>query len=248
MLKKIIRYIKKISNISKKKKRIKEKSKKIYDGIILKNITKEYKTKFGNKTIYKNVNLRIPYGKNIGILGINGAGKSTLLRIIGGIDFPDKGEIISNKTFSWPLALSGGFQGSLSGEDNAKFICRIYGKKEEEMEKIISSIKEFSELNNDFYLPVKSYSTGMKAKLAFATSIMFDFDYFLLDETISVGDKHFKDKCSAAINDLNTKRNIILVSHDMAVLKKMCDIGLVISNETIKKYDIEQAIEIYNKL
>jgi capsular polysaccharide transport system ATP-binding protein len=229
------------------KNKIIKKKKETYNGIYIKNLTKKFSTKLGPKLVLDNINIKIPYGKNIGILGKNGAGKSTLLRLMGKIEFPEKGEIISNKTFSWPLALSNGFQGSLTGKDNAKFICRIYGKKEEELERIVENIKEFSELGNDFYLPVKTYSTGMKGKLSFAVSVSFDFDYFLLDETLSVGDKSFKDKCSKAIKDIGEKSNFIIVSHDMNVIRNMCDICLIIKNKKILIYeDMEKAISEYN--
>jgi capsular polysaccharide transport system ATP-binding protein len=212
-----------------------EKFHKLHDG------KKEY--------VFKNVYLDIPANKNIGVLGRNGAGKSTLLRIFGGIDFPNGGKIITEKTFSWVLALSGGFQGSLSGYDNAKFVARIYGVKEKDLDKKINSIKEFSELNKFFYEPVKTYSSGMKAKLGFAISIFFDFDYYLIDETISVGDANFRKKCEFAINELLLNKNIIMVSHDLNVMKRMCDIILLVDNQTIIKYDnVEEGIKAYQNL
>lgn len=237
-----------IKKITKKIKNKFSKNKEIdYNGIYIKNLSKSFKTTLGKKVILDDINVKIPYGKNIGILGKNGAGKSTLLRLMGKIEFPEQGKIISNKSFSWPLALSNGFQGSLSGRDNAKFICRIYGKTETELEKIIDGIQEFSELGDDFLLPVKTYSTGMKAKLSFAVSISFHFDYYLLDETLSVGDKSFKNKCTNAIDGLGNKSNFIIVSHDMNVIRDMCDICLTIKNKKIIIYeDMEKAISEYD--
>jgi capsular polysaccharide transport system ATP-binding protein len=229
---------------------LQKKQKETYDGIYIKDLTKYFKTKLGKKMILDDINIKIPYGKNIGILGKNGAGKSTLLRLMGQIETPEKGQIISNKSFSWPLALSNGFQGSLSGKDNAKFICRIYGKNEKELEDIVEKIHIFSELGDDFYLPVKTYSSGMKSKLSFAVSIAFHFDYYLLDETLSVGDKSFRDKCKLEINNLGKKSNFIIVSHDMSVIRTMCDICLIISPFDKKIYiydDMEKAISEYNK-
>lgn len=231
------------------KKMFNKKKQKEENGIVFKNVTKEYQTNIGLKTVIKDVSMVIPYGYNIGILGLNGAGKSTLLRMLGGVDFPTKGRIKSNKRFSWVMGLSGGFQGSLSGIDNIKFVSRIYGKEEYELEEIINSIKEFTELNEELKRPVKTYSNGMKAKLAFALSLSFDFDYFLIDETISVGDSIFKQKCNNAIESIKKKSNLIVVSHDVNVIKSMCQIAILIHENKLLLYNsIDEALEKYAQL
>lgn len=161
--------------------------------IELRNVTKSYITKYGRHYVYRNVNALFPEGKNIGIIGPNGAGKSTLLRLIGKIDYPDSGEIITNKSVSWPVAFSGGFQGSLTGFEIVKFVCMIYGANGDMADKI-AFVKEFTELGEYFEMPIKTYSAGMRARLAFALSMAFDFDYYLIDEVTAVGDINFRKK------------------------------------------------------
>ncbi|MFN3976960.1 MAG: ABC transporter ATP-binding protein, partial [Aquificaceae bacterium] len=148
--------------------------------IEIRNLTKSYKTKYGRHYVYKDVNAVFPEGKNVGIIGPNGAGKSTLLRLIARIEYPDKGEIITNKSISWPVAFAGGFQGSLTGRQITSFVCRIYGEEKNIRDKI-EFVKDFTELGKYFDMPVKTYSTGMRARLAFALSMAFDFDYYIID-------------------------------------------------------------------
>jgi len=219
--------------------------------IVFKNVTKFYNMKKKRNYILDKCSVTIPGNKNIGILGRNGAGKSTLLRLLGGIEKPNKGEIIlpDNKTFSWTMALSGGFQASLSGYDNILFVARLYGFYGDNLKEIVKEVFEFSELGDFFYEPIKNYSSGMKAKLAFGLSTAIRFDYYLIDETLSVGDRHFKDKCKFKINELQTNSNFLLVSHDLNILKEMSDLVIMVDNNTIKIYeDIEKAISVYNKL
>ncbi|QCT94700.1 ABC transporter ATP-binding protein [Caminibacter mediatlanticus TB-2] len=215
--------------------------------IELKNVTKYFKTKNEKRYILKNVSLTIPEKVNVGILGINGAGKSTLLRMLGKIDFPNSGKIISKNSFSWPLGLSGGFQGSMTGKQNVKFVARIYGKDEKEIKKIVDFVKNFSELGDYFDMPIKTYSSGMKSRLSFALSLAFDFDYILIDETLSVGDARFKEKSKKALMEKIKESNVLMVSHSMVDLKKICDVGIVLHEGKIEYYDnIIDAIDRYN--
>jgi len=217
--------------------------------IVLENATKFYKTKHGKKYILKNVSMTIPEHTNIGILGVNGAGKSTLLRMLGGIDFPNSGRIYSNKTFSWPMGLAGGFQGSMTGRQNVKFVCRIFSKSEEEIKTIIEFVKDYSELGDYFDMPIKDYSSGMKSRLSFGLSLAFDFDYILIDETLSVGDTRFKKKSKEALMKKIEPSNVLMVSHSMNDLKNICDAGIVVNSGNIEYYEnIEDAIKEYNKL
>jgi len=217
--------------------------------IQLKNVTKYFEVKAERKYLLKDVTLTIPGGLNVGILGRNGVGKSTLLRMLGGIDFPNSGRIDADVDFSWPLGLSGGFQGSLTGKENAQFICRVYSRTEAQLQKTLNFVLEFSELGNYFDMPVKSYSSGMRSRLAFAMSMAFDFDYYLIDETLSVGDAIFKKKCQAALDDLKKKRNILMVSHGMPILKQMCDSGIVLEDGRLNYFeDINDAIACYQSL
>lgn len=218
--------------------------------IRLDNVTKFFKTKKGGKKyILKNVSMIIPEGVNVGILGINGAGKSTFLRILGGIDFPNSGKVISNKTFSWPMGLAGGFQGSMTGRQNVKFVARIFGRDNKEIKEIIEFVKDFSELGDYFDMPIKTYSSGMKSRLNFGLSLAFDFDYILIDETLSVGDSRFKKKSKEALMKKIEKSNVLMVSHSMNDLKNICDVGIVLNNGNITYFDdINDAIKIYQEL
>jgi len=217
--------------------------------IELRNVTKYYKTAHGKKYVLKDVSQIIPTHTNVGILGRNGAGKSTLLRMLGGIDFPNSGTIHSDKTFSWPMGLAGGFQGSMTGRQNVKFVCRIYGKSEYEIQQAIESVKEFSELGDYFDMPIKIYSSGMKSRLSFGLSLFFDFDYLIIDETLSVGDKNFQVKSKNALRKKIENCNVLLVSHSMPTLKEICDSGIVVNNGTMTYYeDINDAIAIYDSI
>jgi len=217
--------------------------------IELKNVTKYFRTKQGKKYILKNMSITIPSDTNIGILGRNGAGKSTIMRMLGHIEFPNKGIITSNYTFSWPLGLGGGFVGNMTGRANVKFVCRLYGKTNEQIEEIICYVKEFSELDNYFDMPIKTYSSGMKGRLSFGLSLAFDFDYMLIDETLSVGDARFKKKSKEALMKKIENCHVLLVSHDMGTLKEICDAGIVVNQGQMYYHnDINDAIHEYENI
>ncbi|RLJ20554.1 ABC transporter ATP-binding protein [bacterium endosymbiont of Escarpia laminata] len=216
--------------------------------IRLENVTKYYPTPKGRKYILRDVNIEFPPKCNIAILGRNGMGKSTLLRLLGGIDYPNRGHIRSEGRISWPMGLSGGVQGSMSGRDNARFVCRIYGDSEDEVERKIEYIHEFTELGDYFDMPVKTYSNGMRARLSFATSMAFDFDIYLMDEITAVGDQRFKQKSRAALQEKKDKANIIKVSHNMQELIRDCDVGIYLENGQMHLYeDIEEAVATYQR-
>lgn len=217
--------------------------------IELKNVTKYFKTEGEKKYILKNITFTIPDKINLGILGRNGAGKSTFLRMLGGIDFPTVGEIKSNQSFSWPMGLAGGFQGSMTGRQNVKFVCRIYGKGEAEIEKVMKYVQEFAEIGDYFDMPIKIYSSGMRSRLSFGLSLAFDFDYLIIDETLSVGDENFKNKAKKALAKKIENCNILLVSHSMADLKKLCNAGVVLENGELFYFEnIDDAIKHYHEI
>ncbi len=214
--------------------------------IRMENVTKYYPTPKGRKYVLNNVTITLPKRCNVGILGRNGVGKSTLIRLLGGVDYPSSGKIISAGRVSWPMGLGGGMQGSMTGHDNARFVCRIYGDNEHEVEKKIEFIRDFSELGDYFDMPVKSYSSGMRARLTFAISMAFDFDIYLLDEITAVGDQEFKKKSRKALQEKKDKANFIKVSHNMKELIRDCDIGIYLENGQMHIYDdIEEAVAIY---
>ena len=217
--------------------------------IELKNVTKYFQTKHGKKYILDNVSIVIPSHTNIGILGRNGAGKSTLMRMLGQIEFPNRGKISSPNSFSWPLGLSGGFVGNMTGKANVQFVCRLYGKNNIEIQEIIEKIKDFTELGNYFDMPIKTYSSGMKARLNFGLSMVFEFDYLLIDETLSVGDTRFKKKSKEALMKKIETCSVLLVSHDMKILKELCDAGIVVNEGKMDYYEnINDAIAEYEKI
>jgi capsular polysaccharide transport system ATP-binding protein len=214
--------------------------------IEIQQLTKSYKTGTRRNYLFRNMNAVFPSGKNIGILGRNGAGKSTLLRIMGGIDYPDSGRIVSNKTISWPMGLSGGFQGSMTGRENAAFIAQVHGFWGKQRKRLLEEVDDFAGLEDYFDMPVKTYSSGMRSKLAFGLSIAVHFDYYLVDEVMSVGDAHFREKCENVIAEKKRISNFIIVAHSMATLRKNCDIGVYLSRDGIEVHeDINAAIKIY---
>ena len=214
--------------------------------IRIENLTKSYRTPQGRHYVFKDLNLELPSGKSVALIGRNGAGKSTLLRMIGGIDRPDSGRIITDKTISWPVGLSGGFQGSLTGRENVKFVARLYAKKEELQEKI-EFVEDFAELGKYFDMPIKTYSSGMKSRLGFGLSMAFKFDYYLVDEVTAVGDARFKQKCADLFNSRHKEASFLMVSHSLNSLKEYCDLGIVLTrNATLcVKENIEEAINYY---
>lgn len=212
--------------------------------IIIKDVCKKYSTRKGYKTVLNNINFSLNKGEKIGILGRNGAGKSTLIRLISEIEKPTSGTITRNMSISWPLAFSGAFQGSLTGMDNLKFICRIY---ECNIEKTKKYVEDFAELGDYLFEPVKKYSSGMKARLAFALSLAIEFDCYLIDEVIAVGDSRFTEKCKKELFENKKDRALILVSHNMNAIKNYCDRAMVLDSGNLYQFEtIEEAYKYHN--
>ncbi|WP_175750725.1 ABC transporter ATP-binding protein [Burkholderia anthina] len=217
--------------------------------IELSKITKSYVTKNGRKYVFRDLSFVVPPDRNIALIGKNGAGKSTLMRLLCGTEIPDSGKIVTDKRISWPVGLGGGFQGSLTGRQNVKFICRTLGAEGDEMKRIIDYVENFAELGDYFYQPVKTYSSGMSSRLRFGMSLAFDFDYYMVDEAMSVGDAHFRAKAVSEFNRRVGKANIILVTHGMDQVRKMCDLVLILKDGNVELYeDVEEGIQRYMKL
>lgn len=214
--------------------------------IILENLTKSYVTpKMGRHYVFRNLNAEIPSGKNVALLGENGAGKSTLLRIIGGIDYPDSGRVKATGRISWPVGLVGGFQGSLTGRQNVRFVARLNSLSHQIDDKI-RFVQEFAELGKYFDMPVKSYSSGMKSRLNFGLSMAFEFDYYLLDEVGAVGDARFKAKSEALLKDMHNRSGLIMVSHNLKSLSRLCDVAFLLKGGQAEFFeDVDQAIKVY---
>lgn len=202
--------------------------------IKLTGVCKDYPTKAGPRRVLNNIDLTILPGERVGILGQNGAGKSTLIRLISGAEPPTLGKIERNMSVSWPLAFTGAFQGSLTGTDNLRFICRIYGV---DFESRLSFVKEFSELGIYMNEPVATYSSGMRARLAFGISMTIDFDCYLIDEVLAVGDARFKERCRIELFEKRAHKSMLIVSHSHRYLKGNCDRFLLFNNGTIEEHD-----------
>lgn len=213
--------------------------------IKLEKINKFYPVKSGKRQILKDVSLTIERGNDLGILGRNGAGKSTLFRVISGTELPDSGSITREGRISWPLGFTGGFHGSLSGKENIIFVARIY---EQNSKSILDYVTDFAELGQYMDMPVKSYSSGMRARLAFGLSMAIDFDYYLIDEVIAVGDTNFKNKCRKILNEKRSKSTVVMVSHSNKILTEFCKSGAVLSDGTLKYFEkISEAISFHEK-
>ncbi len=208
--------------------------------IRLTNVCKDYETAAGPRRILDNINLTILPGERIGILGRNGAGKSTLVRMISGAEPPTSGTIERHMSVSWPLAFSGGFNGHLTGADNLRFICRIYGV---EFEPRMEFVKDFSELGLYLYEPVMNYSSGMRARLAFAISMTIDFDCYLIDEVMAVGDQSFRERCRVELFEKRADKSMLIVSHSHRYLKGNCHRFLLFREGGIEEY--EEFEEVY---
>lgn len=214
--------------------------------IELRNVTKSYKTPKGRVFVFRDLNLTIPDDKSVALIGRNGAGKSTLMRLLSGQDTPDRGEIITPDSISWPVGLSGGFQGSLTAKENVKFVARVYGVKGERLKDVVNYVRDFAEIGDFFDRPVNTYSSGMRSRVAFGLSLAFDFDYYLIDEAMSVGDAHFRKKAQQAFKERIGKAKVILVTHGMGQVRQMCDYVLLLDKGQVTAYDdVEEGIAAY---
>jgi capsular polysaccharide transport system ATP-binding protein len=214
--------------------------------IELRDLTKSYPTRHGRRYVFKDVNFTFPPGANIGLIGRNGAGKSTLLRLLGGIDTPDRGEVRTDARISFPVGLAGGFQGSLSARDNVAFVGRIHGYHGAALKRLLRSVEEFAEIGDYFNLPMNSFSSGMRSRVAFGMSMAFDFDYYLIDEVMAVGDAQFKTKSKAVLLERLRQSHVILTSHSMADIRQFCNMVVhVDAGQVTVHEDVEAGIRAY---
>jgi capsular polysaccharide transport system ATP-binding protein len=202
--------------------------------LVFDRVSKFYRTKGVKKTILSEFSFAFPTDRNVGIMGKNGAGKSTMMRLMAGIEPPDLGHVYRTTRVSWPLGFAGGFNGSMTGIENIRFVSRIYGQH---TEKVIAYVTEFAELGPSLRLPIKTYSSGMKARLAFGLSMAINFDVYLIDEITAVGDEDFKKKSKAVFQDKLSKSQIIMISHSASTIKQYCDCGLLLEGNQIRYFD-----------
>ncbi|PTD16752.1 ABC transporter ATP-binding protein [Sphingomonas fennica] len=213
--------------------------------IDIQNVTKVYETRQGARTVLRNASLRIERHEKVGILGRNGAGKSTMVRLISGAEQPSAGRIERKMSVSWPLAFGGAFQNALTGLDNLRFICRIYGVDAEDK---IAAVEDFSELGIYLREPLRTYSAGMRARLAFAISMAIEFDCFLIDEVVAVGDSRFRERCHTELFEKRGDRAMIIVSHNREYVKRHCDKAAVLIDGVMTAFDdVDEAYEFYGR-
>ncbi|MDF3420224.1 ABC transporter ATP-binding protein [Sulfitobacter sp. KE29] len=213
--------------------------------IELRNLSKSFPTRWGRKYVLKDVNLTFPTGLSVALMGRNGAGKSTLLQIIAGNMNPDSGEMITQGSLSFPVGFAGSFHRDLSGAQNTKFIARIYGVDSHEL---MSFVSDFTGLGRNFYLPVRGYSSGMKARLAFGVSMGIQFDTYLVDEVTSVGDRAFRTRSAEVFKDRMANSGAVVVTHSIPEMRNLCQAGVVLEDGHARFYDdIEEALDVHKR-
>jgi len=214
--------------------------------IVVNNIHKRYRTPLGmGKWVLQGLSFTIPPKTSVGIIGANGAGKSTLLRILGGVDHPTKGSVERACRMSWPMGYGGGLQGSLTGRQNAKFVCRLHGH-EDDIRDRVAFIEGFAELGPAFDEPVRNYSSGMKSRLNFGMSLAFDFDMYISDEVTAAGDARMKEKAAAAFKSLVNRSGLLMAAHSESTLKQFCQSGIFLKDGLAHWYDdIDEALKAY---
>ncbi|MEQ1438361.1 ABC transporter ATP-binding protein [Fontimonas sp. SYSU GA230001] len=217
--------------------------------IRIEQVTKSYPLQgFARYYVFRDLSLTLPSRTHIGIVGRNGAGKSTLLRLIGGMELPEQGRITADGAISPPLGLSGGFAVRLSGRDNARFVCRVNGDDVQTIDERVAFIEQFAELGEFFDRPMETYSSGMRARVAFAISMAFEYDYYLIDELTAVGDQKFREKAQAAFNEKKGRASVVMVSHNLDQLKRDCQVGIYMKKDGPVFYDdIGKAVADYRK-
>ncbi|UWR55169.1 ABC transporter ATP-binding protein (plasmid) [Phaeobacter inhibens] len=210
------------------------------------NLTKSFWLKGERRIVIDNLNLTLPTGRSLALLGRNGAGKSTLLQLVAGTMRPDHGEIISDGSISWPVGLAASFHGDLSGAENVRFIARIYGVDTDDL---VAFVEDFAELGKFYHMPMRSYSSGMRARLTFGASMGIKFDTYLVDEVTAVGDAAFKRKSRDIFTDRMRHSSAILVNHSMRQLRQFCNAGLVLDNGRLRYFsDLDEAIAEHHRL
>jgi capsular polysaccharide transport system ATP-binding protein len=211
--------------------------------ITVANLCKTYDTRKGPKRVLQNVCLSVKPGQHLGILGRNGSGKSTLVRCIGGVEPATSGRVERSMKVSWPLGYAGAFQPHLTGLDNLRFICRLYAV---DYQSVLPFVKDFSDLGADLREPVVHYSTGMRARLAFALSMAVEFDCFLIDEVLAAGDSRFHERCRAELFEKRKDRAMIIVSHDPNAVTFHCDSAAVLRGGRLTSFEkVEDAYAYY---
>ena len=214
--------------------------------IEFRNVSKSYHLKGQTRTVVRDLTLKLEKGHSLGLMGRNGAGKSTLLKMISGTLAPDSGEILRKGRISWPLGFSGGFHPALTGVQNTRFVARIYGVDTDEL---VDYVEDFAELGPYLKNPVQSYSSGMRARLAFGVSMGIAFDYYLVDEITAVGDAVFRRKCQRVFDERLSGSDVIMVSHSSETIRKFCTVAAILENGEVRYFqDVNEGIGVYEQM
>jgi capsular polysaccharide transport system ATP-binding protein len=209
-------------------------------------VVKSYPGKRGRKLVLQNLSHQFPRGKHTAIIGRNGAGKSTLMRLLSGAELPDSGRVVRKGSVSWPLGFRGGLHGSLTGRENVAFISRIYGEDAREM---LDYVEDFADIGKAMDDETKGYSSGMRARVAFGISMAINFDYYLIDEVIAVGDRAFQNKCKRVLADRLQSSTVLLVSHSNVLMRDFCQHGVVLEQGKLHSFTgIDEAIDYYENV
>lgn len=215
-------------------------------GLEVVNLTKAYTSTPGARPLFTNLSFELERGARFAVLGRNGQGKSTLIKILGGALAPTQGKVNWRMTASWPIGFGGGFQGSLTGLDNIRFLSRIYNR---DYHDLLARIDDFAELGGKLAQPVKHYSSGMRSRLAFGLSLAIDFDCYLVDEVVAVGDARFQRRCKEELFNRRGDRSFIMASHDTRLVGDTCDRAIIIEGGKVRMFDdIAEAVDIYSWL
>jgi capsular polysaccharide transport system ATP-binding protein len=213
--------------------------------IRLENAHKSYRTNSGHKVVLGGVTLDIPEGQSLGVLGANGAGKSTLVRVLSGVESLERGRVVRSGEVSFPLGFSGTMHPALSGKENVRFLARLHGADEREC---VAWVEEFAELGEYYAMPVGTYSSGMVARLSFGACLAIEFDVYLIDEVITVGDARFRRKCLDAFEARMEHSDLVMVTHDESILRSWCDMGAVLADGDLRLYpDVDGALDAHAK-
>jgi capsular polysaccharide transport system ATP-binding protein len=214
--------------------------------ITLSNITKVYHTRFGPNKVLDDVSFTLDRGQAIGVMGRNGAGKSTLTRLLSGVEYPTSGNVDRGMSVSWPLGYQGAFQSSLTGADNTRYVARIYGAPVKET---LEFVEDFAQLGRYFRMPIKTYSAGMHARLAFGVSLAIDFDCYLIDEVVGAGDHRFTERCQRALRERRNNGALLMISHDVRILKDYCDTGALLADGKLTFFEtLDETYQAYLQL
>lgn len=209
-------------------------------------VTKRYRVRNGHKTVLDHVTFDFPRGRRVAVLGLNGAGKSTLIRLIAGAEEPTTGHIVRHVRISWPLGFAGGFAGRMTGRENVRFVARIYGCDVAEVEDFVRS---FADIGDHYFMPMRTYSSGMKARLAFGLSMAIDFDCYLVDEILAVGDAVFRRRCQQVFSQRLERADIIMVAHNPNLLRYYCDSAAILLDGRLYSFsDLEEGIATYEEI